>query len=95
VAEALKGTNTATDDALSLASVEIARTEFLVGGASSDKGVGDDQDFVPDGHDGSLVAAVAHDAAVARAQSGIGGASGGLGAVRNFVCEPVVSPSVG
>ena len=36
--EAFKGTNTAAYDALSLASVEIARTDFLVGRASSDKG---------------------------------------------------------
>lgn len=57
MAEAFKGTNTATDDALSVASVEIARTEFLVCRASSDKGVGDNQDFVPDGYHGSPVAA--------------------------------------
>jgi hypothetical protein len=46
VAEAFESTNTTPNGALSLASVEIARTEFLVGGASSDKGVGDDEDFV-------------------------------------------------
>ena len=48
--EAFESTNTTTDGALSLASVEIARTEFLVGGTSSDESVGNDQDFVPDGH---------------------------------------------
>jgi hypothetical protein len=47
VAEAFEGTNTTTDGALRLASVEIARTEFLVGGTSSDESVGNDQDFVP------------------------------------------------
>jgi hypothetical protein len=41
-----------------------ARTEFLVGGTSSDESMGNDQDFVPDGHHCSLVAAVAHDAAM-------------------------------
>ena len=78
MAEAFEGTNTTTDGALRLASVEIARTEFLVGGSSSDESVGNDQDFVPDGHHCSLVAAVAHDAAVARAESCIPGARGGL-----------------
>ena len=78
VAEAFESTKTTTDGTLRLASIEIARTEFLVGGTSSDESVGDDQDFVPDGHHCSLVAAVAHDATVARAQSCIGGARGGL-----------------
>ena len=78
MAKAFESTNTTTDGALRLASVEIARTEFLVGGTSSDESVGDNQDFVPDGHHCSLVTAVAHDAAVARAESRIRGARGGL-----------------
>ena len=55
MAESFESTNTTTDGALGLASVEIARTEFLVGGTSSDESVGNDQDFVPDGHHCSLV----------------------------------------
>src|SRR5712691_4107085 len=78
VTEALESTNTTADGARGLASVEVSRTELLVGSGSSNEGVRDDQDFMSDGHHRPLVATVAHDAAVARAERGIDSASGGL-----------------
>ena len=58
VTEALESTNTTADGTLGLASIEVSRTEFLVGSGASNERVRNDQDFVSDSHHRPLVAAL-------------------------------------